>query len=116
MESASVEPGTACIVVMALSINDAVPFLVFGAFMLLFTFQARRGGQSVNDYLRGRNRETFLNLKPGWWKVPVGCSAVIWAVVWIGSGFKPILLAALPLVVLWIPFWGLVFRAYFRRH
>jgi hypothetical protein len=101
--------------VVASVINDIAPFAVFGAFMLLFTIQARRRGQSVDDYLYARNRETFTNLKPGWWRLPVAFAAAAWAVLWIASGFKLVLLVALPVVVLWIPVWTLVFRAYFRR-
>jgi hypothetical protein len=103
------------VVIFAIALNAAAPFLVFGVFMLLFAIQARRRGQSVNEYLYARNRQTFTNLKPGWWKLPVTFSALAWTAVWIASGLKPILLVALPLVVLWIPLWGLAFRAYFRR-
>src|SRR3954471_22490865 len=102
-------------VVLAGAVNDAAPFMVFGAFMLFFAFQASRRGQSVNDYLYARNRETFTNLKPGWWRLPVALAAAAWAVLRIASGFKLVLLVALPVVVLWIPVWTLVFRAYFRR-
>lgn len=93
-----------------------LPFIVFGAFMVVFAILARRRGQSVKDYLRSRNRETFLNLKPGWWKSHVAFAVVIWLVVWIGSGFKLILLVALPVVLLWVPLWGTAFRWYYRRY
>jgi hypothetical protein len=102
-------------IVLASALNDAAPFLAFGAFLLLFMAQARRRGQSVSQYLTERNRGTFTNLRPGWWKVPVAFSVLAWTALWIASGFKRIALAVLPLVVLWIPFWGLVLRAYFRR-
>src|SRR4051794_38543698 len=107
------QPGTPVVVLVASAFNDAAPFVVFGAFMLLFAVQARQRGQSVNDYLYARNREAFASMKPGWWKVPVAFAAVLWAALWIASGFKPIGLVALPLVVGWVPFWGVVFRAYF---
>lgn len=101
--------------VIAIALRPALPFIIFGAFMLLFTVKARRRGQSVNDYLNARNRETFTNLKPGWWKLPAALSALMWAGLWVASGFRLILLVALPIVVLWIPVWGTLFRAYFRR-
>lgn len=91
------------------------PFIVFGAFMVVFAILARRRRQSVNEYLRARNRETFRHLKPGWWKPHVAFALVIWLIVWISSGFKLILLAALPVVLLWVPFWGSIFRWYYRR-
>lgn len=100
---------------LASVVNDAGPFVVFGLFMLIFSVQARRRGQSINEYLNARNRETFTNLKPGWWKWPVAGAALLWAVFWAASGFKPAALIVLPVVVLWIPMCTLGFRAYFRR-
>jgi hypothetical protein len=102
-------------VILASVLNDAAPFIVFAAFMLLFSVRARRRGRSVNAYLNARNRETFTNPKPGWWKLPAAGSAVLWVVFWVASGFEAIALIALPVAVLWLPLWGLVFRAYFRR-
>jgi hypothetical protein len=102
-------------VYLASVVNDAGPFVVFGLFMLIFSVQARRRGQSINEYLNARNRETFTNLKPGWWKWPVAGAALLWAVFWAASGFKPAALIVLPVVVLWIPMCTLGFRAYFRR-
>jgi hypothetical protein len=75
-------------VILASALNDAAPFIVFAAFMLLFSVQARRRGRSVNAYLNARNRETFTNPKPGWWKLRVAGSAVLWVVFWVASGFK----------------------------
>jgi hypothetical protein len=103
-------------VIVASALNTAAPLVAFGAFMLIFAVQARRQGKSVKEYLHERNRHTFTHLRPGWWKLPVAFSAVIWAIFWIASGFRPIALVLLPVVVLWIPLWALVFRAYFRRH
>lgn len=92
------------------------PFIVFAGFTAVFVILARRRGQSVHEYLRSRNRQTFLNLRPGWWKIHVAFGLAIWTVVWISSGFKLILLVALPVVLAWVPFWGSVIRWYYRRH
>lgn len=108
-------PPTTLIAASRTSFSPA-PFIVFGAFMLVFVILARRRGQSVNEYLRSRNRQTFLNLRPGWWKPHVAFGLAIWAVVWISSGFKLILLVALPLVLAWVPFWGTAIRWYYRRN
>lgn len=92
------------------------PFIVFGVFMVVFAILARRRGQSVSEYLRSRNRETFLNLRPGWWKPHVLFALIVWTAVWISSGLKLIVLVALPLVLVWVPFWGIAIRWYYRRY
>jgi hypothetical protein len=107
---------SATVLMAARSSNfSPAPFIVFVAFLVLFAVRARRRGQSVNEYLRSRNRETFLNLRPGWWKPHVVFALVVWMVVWISSGFKLIVLVALPLVLVWVPFWGTAIGWYYRR-
>lgn len=102
--------------VVANVLTSARPVIVFCAFVVGFAIQARRRGQSVNEYLWQRNRTTFRNLKPGWWKPHVVFAALGWTVVLVTVGFKLVLVAALPLVLLWVPLWGFVLRSYFRRH
>ena len=97
------------------TVRELAPFAVFAAFMLLFWVRARRDGKDVNTWLRDRNRRTFTNLKPGWWKPHVAFALTAWTALFIASHFKLILLAFLPLVVAWVPFWTLVIRAFYRR-
>ncbi len=44
----------------------ALPFIVFGGFMLVFFIQARREGKGVKAWLADRNTKTVY--VPGWWK------------------------------------------------
>jgi len=69
----------------------------------------------MHDHVRSRNQETFRNLRPRWWTPHVVFALAAWAVVWVQSNFRPILLIALPLVVLWVPLWGTVFSRWYRR-
>jgi hypothetical protein len=97
-------------------VQTALPFVVFAAFLAIFAIKGRRRGQTGRQYVEARNRETFTApLKPGWWRIHVAWALTLWTVLFVASGFRLVLLAFLPLVVLWVPLWTLVIRRGYRR-
>jgi len=73
----------------------ALPFLVLGAFLLLFHIRARREGKTAQQWLRDRNRATFS--RPGWWRLPAAWTGVVLVVFFVFAtvvdGFRWLLLA-----------------------
>jgi hypothetical protein len=97
-------------------VQTALPFVLFAAFMVAFAIKGRRRGLTGRQYINARNRDTFTApLKPGWWRLHVAWAVVAWTVIFVASGFRLVLLAFLPVVVLWVPLWTLVIRRGYRR-
>ncbi|WP_445152077.1 hypothetical protein [Baekduia sp. Peel2402] len=101
---------------MSSALRTALPFAAFAVFMGYFTLRARRDGTSTREWINRRNRRAFTTpLKPGWWIPYVVFAAAAWTVMFVVSGFKLVLLAALPVVVLWVPLMTLAFRWFYGR-
>jgi hypothetical protein len=67
------------------------------------------------DSLDDRNRRTFQNLTLRKLIPHIVFAALAWTLLFVVSGFKPILLVALPVVLLWFPAMGGAFRWWYRR-
>jgi hypothetical protein len=79
---------------------EALPFLVFAGFVLVFYLQARREGLSTREWLAQRN--VARSYTPGWWKpaaVFVPALLVLFVVVASAEhGFKWGYLLAVPIL------------------
>lgn len=100
---------------MADVLRIAFPFAVFLAFLGYFRWRARRDGTTTGAWLHERNRSTFANLTTRKLLPQIVFTAIAWAVLFVASGFKPILLAILPVFLLWFPVMGGAFRWWYRR-
>ena len=97
-------------------VQTALPFAAFAAFLAAFAVQGRRRGMSTRQYVDERNRRTITAPHaPRWWRVHVAWAARAWTVLFIASGFQLVLLAFLPVVVLWVPLVTLALRRSHRR-
>src|SRR4051794_27998053 len=101
---------------MSITLRMALPFALFVAFLGYFSLRARRDGMDTGAWIHERNRRTFTTpLKPGWWIPYVVFAGAAWTVLFVVSGFKLVLLVALPVVVLWVPLMTFGFRRLHRR-
>lgn len=101
---------------MSVTLRMALPFALFVAFLGYFSLRARRDGMETGAWIHERNRRTFTApLKRNWWIPYVAFAAAAWTALFVTSGFKLVLLAALPVIVLWVPLGTLAFRWFYKR-
>jgi hypothetical protein len=60
---------------------EALPFIVFGCFLLLIAIRARREGLTTREWLAARNAQR--SYVPGWWK-PMAILVPVVLAVFIG--------------------------------